>query len=210
MKKRNLIRFPIGILLLLTWAQTVSAQLDKLPPLDVATPEKTFTSPDKHYVVQIVQNPEDAAHPFLAEATIIVTRKGKCILKATTEGFLLNAFWSKDGNWLALNNRNANSGDYVWAISLRTGKVIRKPFDGGLNVPESACTKYPEYKNGGMYHQWVATSGFDDSGQLHVSESTTYRNDEENYLFIALAYKIEGEKLVLTHWEATKKPRQVP
>ncbi len=44
-------------------------------------------------------------------------------------GYLLNAFFSPDNAYVAINNRRANACDYLWVISLRNGKAIKMPDD---------------------------------------------------------------------------------
>jgi hypothetical protein len=44
-------------------------------------------------------------------------RSGKQnVAKYRTEGYLIDAFWSPDGRYVAVDNRRANSADYLWVF----------------------------------------------------------------------------------------------
>jgi len=44
-------------------------------------------------------------------------------------GYLLDVFYSADNSYVAINNRRANAGDYLWVISLRDGQPLKIPED---------------------------------------------------------------------------------
>ena len=43
----------------------------------------------------------------------------------------MDTFWSPEGRYVAVVNRRANSGDYLWVFSLGDGRTVKKPVDTG-------------------------------------------------------------------------------
>lgn len=61
--------------------------------------------------------------------TLAVYDRERCLSEFPTVGYLLEAFWSPDGEYVAVNNRRANNGDYLWVLRLADGKAVKKPVD---------------------------------------------------------------------------------
>lgn len=88
---------------------------------------------------------------------------------------------------MAINNRRANAGDYLWVISLANGQAIKMPDDvaedlgkkqAGLiagdhwsdqSNPEiiALC---PTCTTDDLRHSFVASNGWTNSGELKVAE----------------------------------------
>ena len=49
-------------------------------------------------------------------------------------GYLLDVFYSADNRYVAINNRRANAGDYLWVISLRDGQPLKIPEDVAIEL----------------------------------------------------------------------------
>ena len=72
----------------------------------------------------------------------IAVRNGKqYVAKYPTEGYLIDAFWSPDGRYVAVDNRRANSGDYLWVFRLRDGHAIKMPVDAQPQHDDDVCEK---------------------------------------------------------------------
>jgi hypothetical protein len=76
-----------------------------------------------------------AGHPD--ECTLRVSAGGQTLAEFPTMGYLLNVFFSPDSAHVAINNRRANAGDYLWVISMHDGRAIKMPDD----VAEDVGTK---------------------------------------------------------------------
>jgi hypothetical protein len=63
------------------------------------------------------------------ERTLRVSAGSKTLAQFPTMGYLMDVFFSPDSAHVAINNRRANAGDYLWVLSLRDGKAIKMPDD---------------------------------------------------------------------------------
>src|SRR4030095_6237038 len=95
-------------------------------------PPSQVCSRDSKYCVAMIAT---VGHPD--ECTLRVSAGGKRLKEFPTMGYLSDVFFSPDNTHVAINNRRANSGDYLWVISLRDGTAIKMPDD----VAEDACKK---------------------------------------------------------------------
>ena len=102
-------------------------------------------------------------------------------------GYLLNVFFSPDNGYVAINNRRANAGDYLWVISLPNGKAIKMPDDvaedlgkkeaGAIagnhwsdqSIPEiiALC---PTCTSDDLRHSFLYSTGWKTPGELEVVE----------------------------------------
>jgi hypothetical protein len=121
------------------------------------------------------------------ECTLRVSTGGKTLANFATMGYLLDVFFSPDNSHVAINNRRANSGDYLWVISLRDGKAIKMPDDvaedagktdagkiagdhwSDQSMPEilklcSTCT------SDDLRHSFLFSTGWNSSSELRVVE----------------------------------------
>jgi hypothetical protein len=100
-----------------------------LPPAfygqnDTSGPPTEACSRDREYCVRMIETPH---HPD--ECTLRVSANGRTIAEFPTFGYLLGVFFSPNNAYVAINNRRANAGDYLWVISLKNGQAIKMPDD---------------------------------------------------------------------------------
>ena len=88
-----------------------------------APPEK-ICSRDNKYCVQMIPK---AGHPD--QCTLRVSSNSRILAEFATMGYLLDVFYSADEGYVAINNRRANAGDYLWIISLHDGQPLKIPED---------------------------------------------------------------------------------
>src|SRR5215472_17524704 len=93
-------------------------------PNNESDPPSRLCSLDNKYCVDIIPR---AGHPD--ECTLRVPADGKTLARFATMGYLLDIFFSPDNAYVAVNNRRANAGDYLWVVSLHDGKAIKMPDD---------------------------------------------------------------------------------
>lgn len=91
--------------------------------------QTTYESPDKRFSVEITANRLSGSNDDWNDKTILIKDNGKEIAKFPSYGYLLSVLWSGTGEYVAVNNRRANAGDYIWVISLPDGKCIKQPDD---------------------------------------------------------------------------------
>jgi hypothetical protein len=132
-----------------------------------------------------------AGHPD--ECTLRVSAGSKALAEFPTMGYLLNVFFSPDDAYVAINNRRANSGDYLWVISLRDGKAIKMPDDvaeevgkkdlGGIAGDRWSDQSRPEVialcptcTSDDLRHSFLFSTGWTSSGELKVVEELEFSN----------------------------------
>src|SRR5213592_2269154 len=106
-------------------------------------PDELF-SPDKRYSVKMLHTALPGSGPY-GFFTLTVRAGDRVLSEFPTIGYLIDAFWSPDGRYVAVDNRRGNSGDYLWVFSLTDGHAIKKPVDDSFSFPLSKITKlYPD------------------------------------------------------------------
>ena len=115
-------------LLLLLPALAVAALPGRAVDADELPPSELF-SPDKTHSVQLLETPMPDADPEGDDYTLVLTAAGKPIGKFATQGYLIDAFWSPNHKYVAVDNRRANAGDYLWVLDLTNGHAVKIPDD---------------------------------------------------------------------------------
>ncbi len=182
-------------------------------------PPEELYSPDQRYSVKILHSALPGADPYDGFFTIAVRSREQYIAKYTTTGFLIDAFWSADGKCVAVDNRRANSGDYLWVFRLSNGRAIKMPVDAATGHPEDAYEKYtadlvqrvtrkfPELTYDEFRKLFTFAKGWTDSGDLIVKTNFVFGNLPDNQIAILLqTFKIADDKLVLIDEKADKAP----
>jgi len=151
-------------------------------------PPSQVCSSDGKYCVRMRPT---AGHPD--ECTLRVSAGSKALAEFPTMGYLLNVFFSPDNAYVAINNRRANSGDYLWVISLRDGKAIKMPDDvagevgkkdlGGIAGDHWSDQSRPEVialcptcTSDDLRHSFLFSTGWTSSGELKVVEELEFSN----------------------------------
>lgn len=150
----------------------VSGQLSDEPPARIH-------SPDGKTSVRMVHKAMPGADPATDFFTLEVLRGAKPILRAPTAGYLMTAYWSPDGNFLAVNNRRGNSGDYVWVFDLAKAAILKSPDDKTGDKWIDAGLKQIAAKLRGAdaqhpYRYWLTASGWEGDGRLLVNLRAKY------------------------------------
>jgi len=166
---------------------------------DSEAPPSELFSPDKTQKVEIIEKAMPGADPEGDCYTLVLTAHGKTIGKFATQGYLINAFWSPDNKYVAVNNRRANAGDYLWVLSSSDSHAVKIPDDSDpatQALVDRVVKKFPEYKTASYDRSLVEAWGWTPAGELTVKTRLSF--DHVPFLFVlADVYKIEGGKLVL-------------
>ena len=182
-------------------------------------PPEELYSPDQQYSVKILHSALPGADPYDGFFTIAVRSGKRYLAKYPTEGYLIDAFWSSHGNYVAVDNRRANSGDYLWVFRLSDGRAIKMPVDAARGHAEDAYEKYtadlvqrvtrkfPELTYDAFRKLFTFAKGWTGSGNLIVKTNFAFRNLPDNQIAILLqTFKIADDKLVLIDEKADKAP----
>src|SRR5260370_21111358 len=140
-------------------------------------PSTELCSADREYCVKIVAKTQD-----LDNRDLIVSSKARVLAQFPTFGYLMDAFWSPDNKYVAINNRRANAGDYLWVISLSDGAALKMPDDlateigkknlGHINGDDpwgktvrEVTTRYPECTHDRLDHQFIFGKGWKNASE---------------------------------------------
>src|SRR5262245_11229243 len=125
------------------------------------------------------------------ECTLRVSAGAKIFANFSTMGYLLDAFFSPDNAYVAINTRRSNSGDYLWVISLRDGRPIKIPDDvaedaGKKGLGEIAGAHWSDQSRPGVIalcptctsddlrHAFLFSTGWTRSGEFKVVEELEF------------------------------------
>ena len=149
-------------------------------------PSTELCSGDQEYCVKIVAETQD---PNKRE--LIVSSKAGVLAKFPTFGYLMDAFWSPDNKYVAINNRRANAGDYLWVISLKDGAALKVPDDvasdlgkrnlghiidddpWGKTVRE-VTTRFSDCAKARLDHRFLYSQGWKSASDLLVMEELQF------------------------------------
>jgi lipoprotein NlpI len=149
-------------------------------------PSTELCSANREYCVKIMANSQDVDHREL-----IVSSKTRVLAQFPTFGYLMGAFWSPDNKYVAINNRRANAGDYLWVISLSDGAALKMPDDlatemrrknlGHItgddpwgNTVQEVTKRYTECAHARLDHQFLFALGWKSPSELLVQEELQF------------------------------------
>jgi tetratricopeptide (TPR) repeat protein len=152
-------------------------------------PSTELCSVDHEYCVKIVAKTQDSDH-----RTLTVSSKARVLAQFPTFGYLMAAFWSPDNKYVAINNRRANAGDYLWVISLSDGAALKIPDDlasetgkknlGHINGDDpwgktvrEVTTRFTECAHDRLDHQFLFAQGWKGASELVVLEELQFSNE---------------------------------
>src|SRR5436305_3034886 len=80
---------------------------------ETKSPPSQLCSRDHSFCVEIIPKALPESDPYERFYTITLSSRGRVISQFPTEGYLLDALWSPNGTYVAVNNRRGSSGDYL-------------------------------------------------------------------------------------------------
>ena len=179
-------------------------------------PAAKVCSRDKQYCVQMIPTPGQPD-----ESTLRVSAGGTILAEFKTFGYLLDVFFSPDAAHVAINNRRANSGDYLWVIVLRNGQAIKMPDD----LADDAGTKEsglisgdhwsdpsrpeiialcPTCTNDDLRHSFLFCTGWKNSGELNVVEEFEF---SKGWIAVNNLCRISGTGISVVEHKVAKETR---
>jgi hypothetical protein len=182
-------------------------------------PPEELYSPDKRYSVTILHSALPGSDPYNGFFTMAVRSGKQDLAKHPTQGYLIDAFWSPDGKYVAVDNRRGNSGDYLWVFSLRDGSAIKMPIEAGPKRPTEYYERilrdivarvtavYPELTYDQFNKLFTLAQGWTKSGELQVKTNMKFRNLENEIAVLWETYRVEQDKLVLVDHKVQKAPK---
>jgi len=149
-------------------------------------------------------------------STIVLLERDRVMTQVSTIGYLLDCYWTQDERYVTVNNRRANSGDYVWVFSLGTGKVVKRPDDLATKgqlldydavtkaVVEKVTAKLPEFTWHTFLRRTTLAKGWQTPTQLRVDTSMLFSNSEGTWVLLSEVYEVAENKLQLRESKVSK------
>jgi len=211
-------RFIVVILMLVSIAYACGAgnQHESSEKANESGPLAQVCSRDNKYCVHMIPTP---GHPD--ECTLRVSASGTTLVESPTMGYLLDVFFSPDNKYVAINNRRANAGDYLWVISLRNGQAIKMPDDvaedlgkkeagtiagdhwSDQSMPEilALC---PTCTRDDLRHSFLFSTGWKSAGELKVVEEFEF---SKGWIAANNVCRITGTSLSVAEHKVAKESR---
>jgi hypothetical protein len=192
----------IFVLILLFALPAMAKDPNWVPPKHVDSPDQRFSVDMEPSKSGEEQNGNDEA--------MVIRESGKEIARRATFGFLLDVFWDDRGKYVAINNRQANAGDYLWVFSLPDGKCIKEPDSPQLKpLSKLALDAFQRLDKRATDQKlekvWVTGKGWWGDGKLLIRFAARYGYTvgkfPAHFVYDAQA-KISGSKLEFIPGEA--------
>lgn len=167
---------------------------------DEQLPPTEYNSPDHLYKIKLSKLDNKGG----IDRTLYLKKQGKVMIAEGTIGYLQEVFWSPNGKYVAVNNRRAHFGDYLWVFSL-DGKVVKKPDDPIERILKN--DPYPEFHDEDLFRGYTFAVGWNKGNQLIIKETQLFKNMPE-YLEYLYYCSISDDHLKTDRQEIHKKPRQ--
>ena len=183
-------------------------------------PPRELFSPDGKHSVKMLETALPGSDPDDGFLTLTVRAGERILSQFPTEGYLIDAFWSPDGRYVAVDNRRANSGDYLWVFSLGDGRAIKKPVDAGpqgkaepdayehlvKSLLDRVTERFPALNATHFLKLFVFAHGWTKSGELQVKTNLGFDNLKHQIVAIWETYRIKNDKLILQKVKIQKLP----
>ena len=157
--------------------------------------------------VRLVSNGQPKATD--GDCALVISSKGKDLSRSSTYGYLLSAVWSPDGKYVAVNNRRANAGDYVWIFSLTNGAAIKVPGDIAAEqkrtmmatdhskVVKEITRRFPSCIADTLRKSSLTARSWRNPNELIVREDFIFDAPAVMFVTVEENYRIEGGKFEL-------------
>jgi hypothetical protein len=164
-----------------------------------------LASPNGRYTFRIEERSLPHADPYLGDCTLILSDRKQVLSRVPTTGYLINALWSADDRYVAVNNRRGNSGDYVWVFSLIDGRALKVPDDKSFPFPLRKIRKICSDCNEGSFDRdLIIAKAWKSTNELEVE--TRWRFYKTALIVRYGVYKISGRKMVPVHEQISSHP----
>jgi hypothetical protein len=138
-------------------------------------------SPDGRFSVEISHKVHPQGDEAIDFFTLELKHASRTVASYPTSGFLLKVYWSPGNEFVAINNRRANSGDYLWILSLKDGSVLKRPddrFDEDLlAIVQDAIRKRDRRATTENFRKyWLVAKGWRSAGILDIGLRAVYED----------------------------------
>jgi len=126
---------------------------------------------------------------------------------------MTEASWSPGNKYVAVNNRRANAGDYLWLISLGDGNALKIPKDRATELGKDELgnakgdsleqtmreitSRFPDCANDDNYKPWLGAHGWKSPTELMVLAAFHFRKLQV-WVEVNKVYQVIGNRVVLS------------
>jgi hypothetical protein len=164
-----------------------------------------LASPNGDYTVQIVSRPLPHADSVTGDSILVLLERGRPIIKVPTTGYLINAIWSPNGRYVAVNNRRGNSGDYVWVFSLDGARSLKRPDDDSFAVPSKKISRICSECDESSFDKDLAIAKSWRSGD-ELEVEMRWRFYKTALIVGHSVFKVSGHKIKLVEEKVSRHP----
>jgi len=173
-----------------------------------APPPSALFSPDKTFSIKIVTTSLPSSDSYEGFYTIVVLRKGHVLSQFPTEGYLVNALWSPNGRYAAVNNRRGSSGDYLWVFRLTDGKAIKVPNDEAAErIVREVSLRLPEFTMDTFNRRYTMARRWNNRNELEVRTELQFFNLDDAVVRVDQLDRVDGESLISVSQTIQKVPQ---
>jgi hypothetical protein len=149
---------------------------------EAADKEIRRVSPDGRFSIDISEKLHPQGDEFADFFTLELKSASGTLASYPTSGYLTEVHWSPGSDFVAINNRRGNSGDYLWILSLKDGSALKRPddrFEEELReVVQAAVRKQePRATEENLRKYWLVASGWRGPHVLDIAFRAKYEGD---------------------------------
>jgi hypothetical protein len=186
--------------LLLTSLTSISAlllsQTSALLPEFESAPDKIL-SPDGRSTVTLLHKALPGQDPNLEPFTLELSTDGRVVRRCSTSGYLIGVKWSPGNKYVAVNNRQGNSGDYVWVFSVADGQLLKAPKDAmELVFADRAARKFSNVSVDDLDKSVTVAAQWTKSGDLELQTRLAFKHLGDFVILRRAEYRPRGSDLV--------------
>jgi len=180
-------------------------------PIHAQQTQSEFTAPSGQHSIKLIPASTES-EPDRGELKLCAGQK--ILASYTVIGYITEVFWSPEDKYVALENRWANGGDYVWVFHLNDGAVVKRPDElqsdpqvaYGLNaLIQRIKQKLPEYKKGGFYKRTTHFVSWKSASDFELESIVGFTHVGDSYADVLDTYHISKTRLSLLDSKIEKK-----
>lgn len=163
----------------------------------------TLAADGRAISVKIEESPTPANQE--EDRWLVLRRGADEIGRFPTIGYVLQSYLSPNQQLIAVNNRQGNSGDYLWVIATADGKVLKRPGDDlGMKIERRASALADEAAKRKSslleaHKTWINAIAWTGNNRLSVNVRTQHLSPNTGGLIqnVAVKLQVDAESLFI-------------
>lgn len=159
-------------------------------------------SPGGKFSVEIIEDSQQGR-------LIVVKEHGEHLIEEPAMGYLQDVHWSPGEQFVAINERRGNSGDYLWVLDLQQHRFLKRPDDSIWQQLESRAVAILEAKADNKWgdgvqgdRAWGTAAGWQDESTLLAKVTVRFLGSaiavgEDSRLEIATKLRVASDGIFI-------------